>query len=46
MALEIVPLEADDVPDAVMLRRAPLWERLPWLRNVHTPQGPTSWKIV
>jgi GNAT superfamily N-acetyltransferase len=38
MALEIVPLEADDVPDAVMLRRAALWERLPWLRHVHAPQ--------
>jgi GNAT superfamily N-acetyltransferase len=38
IALEIVPLEADDGPDAVMLRRAALWERLPWLRDVHTPQ--------
>ena len=38
MQPEILRLRENDMREAAMLRRAALWERLPWLRNVHTPK--------
>jgi len=35
---EVVALTADHMPAAARIRRIALWQRLPWLPDVHTPE--------
>ncbi|MBY5569857.1 GNAT family N-acetyltransferase [Rhizobium leguminosarum] len=38
MEREIMTLTADHMQAAAAIRRASLWQRLPWLPDVHTPE--------